>query len=593
MGTDLFSDIEQDNNPSFYGDALILANPYNPSHSASTPADGTATIRESSPDTNDLVNSTLGISNRIADFLKLPDLEILVVLLEHLVNTLVVVYLIQLGFSGDNDDARIVVKRRYLEFKLFREQLIRLYPTVIVPPIPEKHTLMNYLVNSINQSHELGIIDLRKRYFTRFLNELLFNLDPRLRQLALTVKFLDPNYEMAWDNALREPPVLALPSLLLLANPVDTTDQNGLYVLLPLINGFDLNLSLDNLSLLTKINDDLQKLYVQKQLMDSKLKDFEQRLKVCLESEHDDQFFHEIPVELVAFEREFHLQIKVLSELDKINTRKVKDYKSLIHNLIELGGNLNNFSLQVYDQTRGVDNSLSAAIEKFGLAIDLNFLNFEEFVQESLIPEWQEPVHQIIQYFYLALTLIKFYKYKVIQYKLLYKHKFQKYQEVFGVVVVPEIAQGKTADLDHLQGLPSASLSQAIQKIKSAKENGGRELRGKKSWYGIFGGGSNHNKQFSKKLQAESGESAPDGDIPGKLKQVERELTKLGQLIDLTTRDMNNLTSELINTYHAFLRQLECKWIWLMVAYLRQGRATFEENKKNFIEFKTLLTQDT
>lgn len=605
---DVFNDIEQDNNPSFYGDTLILANPYPHTRSQQQPAlpvpppqhsprlqQQPPQAREQSPDATDLVNSTLGLSNKILALLDLLDLEIAVVASEHLVGTSVVVYLIQFGRKGDSDDQRIIVKRRYSEFKLFREQLLRLFPTVIVPPIPEKHTLLSYLVNSIDNSHEIHIIDLRKRYFTRFLRELIFASDPRLRQLALTVKFLDPNYEMAWDNALLEPPVLVLPKLMLLANPVDTTDQNGLYVLLPLINGFDISKLLDNMPLLRRINDDLAKLWEQIQLMEAKRHEFETRLKMTLPANSEDENFtpfHNIPPELVKFENEFHQLIKALDDLDKLNNRLVKNYKQMIHNLIELGGNLNNFSLQVYDNSPGVDNSLSAAIEKFGLAIDSNFLNFEGFLQDRLITEWQEPVHQMNQYFYLALILIKFYKYKVIQYKLLYKLKFQKYQEMFGAVSVPE-APGKPADLDHLEGLPLASLSQAIQKIKHAKDTGqAGQLRQKKSWYGIFGGGLNYNKQFSKRLSAVEAEEGENGaDVGSKFIQMERELTKVAQLIALTTRDMNNLTDELIKTYRQFIKQLERKWLELMIAYLRLGKQLFEANRDNFTELREWLEQ--
>lgn len=33
------------------------------------------------------------------------------------------------------------VKRRYSEFESLRKSLVRLYPVLLIPPIPEKHTL--------------------------------------------------------------------------------------------------------------------------------------------------------------------------------------------------------------------------------------------------------------------------------------------------------------------------------------------------------------------------------------------------------------------------------------------------------------------
>lgn len=35
------------------------------------------------------------------------------------------------------------VKRRYSEFESLRKSLLKLYPILLIPPIPEKHTLCN------------------------------------------------------------------------------------------------------------------------------------------------------------------------------------------------------------------------------------------------------------------------------------------------------------------------------------------------------------------------------------------------------------------------------------------------------------------
>jgi len=40
----------------------------------------------------------------------------------------------------------LTLRRRYSEFASFREALVRLYPTLIIPPIPEKHTVGMYLI---------------------------------------------------------------------------------------------------------------------------------------------------------------------------------------------------------------------------------------------------------------------------------------------------------------------------------------------------------------------------------------------------------------------------------------------------------------
>lgn len=37
-------------------------------------------------------------------------------------------------------------KRRYSEFESFRKSLVKLYPTALVPPIPEKHSICKYQI---------------------------------------------------------------------------------------------------------------------------------------------------------------------------------------------------------------------------------------------------------------------------------------------------------------------------------------------------------------------------------------------------------------------------------------------------------------
>ena len=239
---------------------------------------------------------------------------------------------------------------------------------------------------------------------------------------------------------MNEPPVNLIPDNLLLANPINPADQNGLYSLLPVVNGFDFNSNIDNLSSLKKINDDLYKLNDQVKLYE--LKGFEQDLKFS------------IPDELIQFEIKFHQTIKNISDLNKLNVKTTKSYRSLVDTLIDLGGNLNNFSLQVYQQKSGSNNELLEAIEKFGSTMDQSFLNFESFILNQLIPQWQEPVDQMILYFHGSLNLIKFYKYKVIQFKILYKLKFNKFQQLInltnigGTSVVPR----RSVDADDSEG---------------------------------------------------------------------------------------------------------------------------------------------
>ncbi|KGU12283.1 sorting nexin-41 [Candida albicans P87] len=676
MSTDnLFEDIEQDNNPSFYGNPSILNDPYRPIQPPPPPPQqqqqqqhqeneskqshtklpkpplqsinsGTSNAHpQSQPQhkhkhntslnngyPNELVNSTIGLSNRILELLNDPQLQVDIINSEKLVNSSVIVYTIELS----SPTTKIVVKRRYSEFKSLRDNLLKLFPTLIIPPIPEKHSILSYLLNTINHSHEISIIEMRKRYFKMFLDDLIFQSDYKLKNCPLLHKFFDPNYELCWYNALNEPPVSLIPDNLLLANPINPADQNGLYSLLPIVNGFDFNSHIDNLSNLKKINEDLYKLNDQVKLYE--LKGFEQDLEFS------------IPEELIQFEIKFHQTIKILTDLNKLNSKTTKNYKSMVDTLIDLGGNLNNFSLQVYQQKSGSNNELSEAIEKFGSTMDQSFLNFESFILNQLVPQWQEPVDQLILYLQNSLGLIKFYKYKIVQFKILYKLKFNKFQQLINLTNIGGVSSSgsggggllasristdndsnnsnnsgnnndgdlDTENFDHLKELNSPTINNALKNLSAKK------ISKKSSWYGLFGG-NNQTKKFNFQLpieepstatgsteQQSQQQSAPNSpqreqqqqqqsqshhshqtSIRFKLNHIEKELNKLNQLIELCNQDMHKLTEALVNTFEEFLSKIERKWLQLMITYIQNCKNMFEANLTNWKEFKESLVNET
>lgn len=598
----IFGDIEQDNNPLFYasasGTGAAFPDPGSPSLKSETapPSEGATDFSSTA-----LVNSQLGLSHKIRKMLNSSRLRIDVILSERLVNSHVIVYLIELRL--DRLDDVVIVKRRYSEFKSLRDNLIRLFPTVIVPPIPEKHTLLTYLVNSIDNTREVSIIEVRKRYFRNFLRDLVFDLDPLLKNCPLVHKFVDPSYEMCWENAVNEPPVSLISPNPLLANPNNPADQNGLYLLLPLVQGYDLD-SPDNLSNLKKINEDIHKLH-------NEISVYELKESRALQNSQEQQktlkleAFSNIPLDLINFETNFHLNIRVLRDLEKINSRSVKNLKHMINILIELGGNLNNFSLQIHEVNSQENNQLSVLIEKFGSTLDSNFLNFEHFVHNHAIPDWQEPITQFTQYYFSALQLVKFYKYKLIQFKLLYKLKFNKIQEYANTSNSPQ-------SVKHLKDLNinSPSINLAIKRIES-KQNRAGSLKQKKSWYGLFGGSKTalfnlpeDNYAFRQQQQqtedsgsttSEYGTNEISTDINShyqfKIRHIEKELDKLDQLIDLFNADMVKLTENLEISFTEYMNKMERKWLEIMLEFIRNGKQLFSENLSNWKDFKSYINE--
>ena len=93
------------------------------------------------------------------------------------------------------------VKRRYSEFATLRETLVRLHPTLIIPPIPEKHTMADYAAKPTKAKEDVGIIELRKRMLAVFLNRCRRMRE--VREDGVWWRFLDPN--ASWVGAIYFP----------------------------------------------------------------------------------------------------------------------------------------------------------------------------------------------------------------------------------------------------------------------------------------------------------------------------------------------------------------------------------------------------
>lgn len=559
VDSDVFPDIEQDNNPLFYHQPQLPARP--PGKNEAHDTEGFVEFSLA-----DLVKDSLGLSQRIKKMLASPTVQIDAILTERIVNSSIVVYLVEL--KAEKHDP-IIVKRRYSEFKSLRDNLIRLFPTVVMPPIPEKHTLLTYLLNSIDNSKELLVIDVRKRYFRKFLSDLVLETTPQVRSCPLVAKFFDPGYELCWENAVHEPPVSFLPQNLLLANPIDPPNQNGLYLLLPSVTGFDLTAT-DNLPSLKKLDDDLHKLHSEVRL--AALKDMH-----ASELPDEEAFFGTIPASLIKAEKDFHQNIKVLTDLHRLNAKNIRTWRLRIDVLIELGGNLNNFSLQIHEMVTADNNQLSLLIERFGLTIDSTFLTYEHFLHGHIIPKWEEPINQFLQYNHSALQVAKFYKYKLLQYKLLYKLKFHKALELSH--------SHSPKSLKHLKDLNinSPSISSAIERMEQKQRK--HSLSGKRSWYGLFGG---NKASFSLPEEPHSASAvdhngqpaAPGGD------HIEKELAKLEQLILLANEDMAVLTSTLVLNFDEFRAKMEKKWLMALLDFVRAGKQVFTDNLASWSDLK-------
>ncbi|KAI3641807.1 hypothetical protein MIR68_000076 [Amoeboaphelidium protococcarum] len=92
----------------------------------------------------------------------------------------------------------VQLKRRYSEFESIRKILKRLYPHLIIPPIPEKHKLTSYATLKMKKAAEDSeIVEVRKKMLQSFLRKV--NEHPVLSKEHLFHRFLEQG---TWSDVL-------------------------------------------------------------------------------------------------------------------------------------------------------------------------------------------------------------------------------------------------------------------------------------------------------------------------------------------------------------------------------------------------------
>ncbi|KAJ1553670.1 Sorting nexin, cytoplasm-to-vacuole targeting pathway/endosomal sorting, partial [Nowakowskiella sp. JEL0078] len=105
-------------------------------------------------------------------------------------------YLIHTEIPEFNID--IETRHRYSEFEAFQKYIIRAYPTCVIPPIPDKHTISDYATKQAKAKEDPNTIEKRKRMLQTFLNRVATH--PLLSRDVVFHKFLEPG--IAWHEAL-------------------------------------------------------------------------------------------------------------------------------------------------------------------------------------------------------------------------------------------------------------------------------------------------------------------------------------------------------------------------------------------------------
>lgn len=249
-------------------------------------------------------------------------------------------------------------RRRYSEFESLRSVLEKLYPVLIIPPIPPHHSLTDYAAKQSKAKEDANVIARRKRMLQVFLNRL--GRHPILSEERVFQRFLEPN--LPWSEVLHAPPVTLLPKNVLKASartPADPS-SSALYAALP---GPSSTSSATGSP--SGYGPALQ--------------------------EPDQRF---LDSEIFTTKFSGHL----VNSLEKVNRRTMKRWAELSADYAELGAVMNGFSLNEGtsgsgsaisqlqgDQERQAVETLAKAIESTGQAIDSTYLHTNSMVSWTII----------------------------------------------------------------------------------------------------------------------------------------------------------------------------------------------------------------
>ncbi|GAP86437.1 putative sorting nexin-41 [Rosellinia necatrix] len=265
------------------------------------------------------------------------------------------------------------VRRRYSEFASLRDALTKLHPTLIIPPIPEKHTMADYAANPTNAKQDQQIIDLRKRMLAVFLNRCR-RMD-QVREDGILWRFLDPN--VSWNEVLHSHPLSSIPKSILKAPPLDTANPTPGHAYLPVPSTSAKLKNTGNPSPAPTFDGSST-------VASQTLRRFPPDAREL--SEHDlDPYF-------IAFESSIkELENALMGPMEKVNRRTLSHLSALATDLSDLGAKFNAFALSEPSA------SLAAAIERVGQASDSSYIATEE-LSSSLGANFAEPMRENAQF---------------------------------------------------------------------------------------------------------------------------------------------------------------------------------------------------
>jgi hypothetical protein len=375
------------------------------------------------------------------------------------------------------------VRRRYSEFASLRATLVNLHPTLIIPPIPEKHTMADYAAKPTKAKEDAGIIDLRKRMLAVFLNRCRRMQD--VLDDGVFWRFLDPNASWVRHNpylgesfaakilityatqteVLHAPPASNIPKNVLKAPPLDTANPTQAHSYLPVpsssaklkTSGATSNSGTPTAPPSYNAAPSAAAHTIPGPQIFGR---FPPDTKNLSEEELDPYF---VNFETSSKELETLLQ----GSMEKVNRRTLSHLAAWGDDLAELGARFNAFSLSEQSHT------LASAIEKTGQAVDSTYIATAELAS-SLSASFAEPMRESAQFAGVVRSVLRYRVLKRIQEEMT-KDELEKKKALLESLERSE-AEAKRLE-QHLSGggQPGPTRSRAIS--NSSQRSSGQERR--------------------------------------------------------------------------------------------------------------------
>ncbi|KAI9815447.1 MAG: Sorting nexin, cytoplasm-to-vacuole targeting pathway/endosomal sorting [Pycnora praestabilis] len=294
------------------------------------------------------------------------------------------------------------VRRRYSEFSSLRATLVNLHPTLIIPPIPEKHSMADYAAKPTKAKEDAGIIDLRKRMLGVFLNRC--RKMKEVREDGVWWRFLDPN--ASWSEVIHSHPVASIPKNNMKAPPLDPANPTPAHQYLPVPSSSAKLKSTGSTS---------------SSGTPSSPPDYATSASSAAHTIPGPQVFGRFPPTsqnmteqdldpyFISFESSTRdLELLLQGNIEKVNRRTLTHLSSLSTDMAELGARYNGFSLSEQSPT------VAAAIERIGQAVDSSYIATEE-LSSSLGASFAEPMRESAQFAGVVRSVLRYRVLKRVQ----------------------------------------------------------------------------------------------------------------------------------------------------------------------------------